>query len=340
MQIDNDTLYWLAGLLDGEASFQALPSPHRSITPRISIHMRDLDVIERVGDLWNTKPITVPAKKSHWSTTYFVSIAGLRGALMMQQLYPLMGLRRKGQIEKVFAKYIPPDPAVNNFTKLTPQQVQIIKQRIANGETAKEIAPDFGVTHYNIWAIREGKTWAHVSVDGIDPAHPTQPTLELDHTAEVDYQSIHWLAGLLEGEGSFLKGAPSAPNTPSIAVSMTDEDVIERVARYFGVKYHAVGKRQEHHKTPYTVHLKGAKAHDLMRQLYPLMGLRRREQIDRALENYVYNPLKIIDEDTVREIKRRIVSGDSLIDISRTMKVSYTIVKNIKRGRSWKHVTL
>ena len=33
---------------------------------------------------------------------------------------------------------------------------------------------------------------------------------------------LHWLAGLLEGEGTFMTGPPSSPGLPVIAVNMTD----------------------------------------------------------------------------------------------------------------------
>ena len=40
---------------------------------------------------------------------------------------------------------------------------------------------------------------------------------------------LHWLAGLLEGEGSFMTGPPSSPGLPVIAVNMTDQDVMARI---------------------------------------------------------------------------------------------------------------
>lgn len=46
----------------------------------------------------------------------------------------------------------------------------------------------------------------------------------------------YWLAGLLEGEGSFLKGPPSAPRYPVLSLQMTDEDVVARVAAMLGRK--------------------------------------------------------------------------------------------------------
>ncbi len=44
-----------------------------------------------------------------------------------------------------------------------------------------------------------------------------------------------WLAGLLEGEGSFLAGPPSARNVPRVALEMTDRDVVARAARLLAV---------------------------------------------------------------------------------------------------------
>ncbi len=53
----------------------------------------------------------------------------------------------------------------------------------------------------------------------------------------MDERILHWLAGLLEGEGSFLKPPPSAPNTPRITLQMTDEDVVQRVQEIFDLTY-------------------------------------------------------------------------------------------------------
>lgn len=50
--------------------------------------------------------------------------------------------------------------------------------------------------------------------------------------------SVRWLAGLLEGEGSFYTCAPKVKGKyypyPTIRVRMTDREPIERVSRFFG----------------------------------------------------------------------------------------------------------
>jgi DNA-binding CsgD family transcriptional regulator len=153
-------------------------------------------------------------------------------------------------------------------------------------------------------------------------------------------KTTHWLAGLLEGEGSFKAPAPSAPNLISISLMMTDEDTIARVAHSFGVKYHQVKTRQPHHKTPYSVHLRGTNAYYLMRALYPLMSLRRQLQIDKALQHHQHNPHKYLTDDQAREVKQRIAAGQTNIQIATEMQIDYEIIRGIKRGRSYKYVMI
>jgi hypothetical protein len=50
-------------------------------------------------------------------------------------------------------------------------------------------------------------------------------TIELD---PIDDADLHWLAGLLEGEGTFIAGPPSAPRSPAVQVAMVDRDIVER----------------------------------------------------------------------------------------------------------------
>lgn len=97
---------------------------------------------------------------------------------------------------------------------------------------------------------------------------------------------LYWLAGLLEGEGSFMAGAPSTPNAPRISVAMTDRDIIDRVAALFGMTVTIRQPQKDHHKPSYVTCLRGKKAIDLMTELRPFMGKRRQEQIDRAIASW------------------------------------------------------
>lgn len=85
--------------------------------------------------------------------------------------------------------------------------------------------------------------------------------------------SLHWLAGLLEAEGSFMSGPPSSPNLPLVTCSMTDRDVVERVAGMFGTAVCKINKGR--HLTEYRAVAKGSRAVALMADLHDAMGVRQ-----------------------------------------------------------------
>lgn len=327
MNLDNPTLYWIAGLLEGEGYFGFGPHKNVSPSPSVSVAMTDLDVIERVCAVWNVKYVLVKPTKAHWNTTYLTRLRGLRAYEFIQLIRPLMGQRRTAKIDHISLTY---QNRPKKRFKLTEEQVKAIKERIAAGETAKSIAQDFPVSHYAIWDIRSGKTWNDLDEPNSD---------ETRKTIEVDYQSIHWLAGLLEGEGSFLAPVPSSPNSPSITLQMTDEDVVARVAAVFCVKYHRVSARREGAKPPYMVVLKGKRAVYLMRSLYPLMGKRRQNQIDKALQNYIADNLqRYLTPEQAKGIKRMLVAGHPMNFIAAEFDTTYDIVRDIKRGRTYRDI--
>lgn len=109
---------------------------------------------------------------------------------------------------------------------------------------------------------------------------------------------LHWLAGLLEGEGTFdLVSEPKTHGTNPkkrgrIQFASSDEDVVERVAELFGVAYHPKGGKLAYpgsytgRKQMWTAHVRGDRAVALMQELYLLMGDRRRQQINHVLEGH------------------------------------------------------
>ncbi len=83
-----------------------------------------------------------------------------------------------------------------------------------------------------------------------------------------------WLAGLLEGEGCF-----HFNKTPKITVSMTDEDVIARIAAFFATPYHSRRPKDENCKMVFITEVHSVKAIALMNAILPFMGLRRAAKI-------------------------------------------------------------
>ena len=150
---------------------------------------------------------------------------------------------------------------------------------------------------------------------------------------------LYWLAGLLEGEGSFYPGPPSSPNLPILSVSMTDEDVIAKVASLLGVTYNLQKSRHEKWKESYCAKVKGRTAVELMKKLKPLMGERRQSQIDKALISYDGKYSKL-NEERVLQIKRDLSSGLTQKAVGLKHGVSRETVNKIKNEKIWKEVTV
>jgi hypothetical protein len=89
--------------------------------------------------------------------------------------------------------------------------------------------------------------------------------------------ALAWLAGLVEGEGTFTNSTSSSV----LRVVMTDLDVLERIERITGVGYiRSIASRQPHHKQAYGWQVKRREhLEPLAKLLWPLMGERRREQM-------------------------------------------------------------
>jgi hypothetical protein len=101
---------------------------------------------------------------------------------------------------------------------------------------------------------------------------------------------IHWLAGLLEGEGSFTRGRQGNGNRryyPMINLKMTDEDIIRRVAEIWGgravFKYHPKDKNKQ---VTYQTQITGKRALGWMMLLWTLLGQRRRERISGLIREF------------------------------------------------------
>ncbi|WBB67738.1 LAGLIDADG family homing endonuclease [Micromonospora sp. WMMD812] len=103
---------------------------------------------------------------------------------------------------------------------------------------------------------------------------------------------LAWLAGLLEGEGTFCthytktRGRQEPQTRVRIAVQMTDEDVVRKVQSIVGLGNVLKRKAQkDHHKDSFTW---SVQAMDVVvalgTLLMPHMGERRRQQIETLLE--------------------------------------------------------
>lgn len=99
---------------------------------------------------------------------------------------------------------------------------------------------------------------------------------------------IAWLAGIIEGEGSFA----IAKGSPLISVQMTDLDVIHRIAELFGTQTQSFSrprgrtKSGGEYKPVYTIRVHGVRAIQWMMTLYSLMGERRQAKIRAIVKSW------------------------------------------------------
>jgi hypothetical protein len=98
-----------------------------------------------------------------------------------------------------------------------------------------------------------------------------------------------WLAGLLEGEGSFMMTSQRHRGRvyryPKIVVNMTDQDVIARAAAMFGTSIYALPPRVGY-KQQWRATANGSYAAAWMCDLYPWLGLRRRARVAAIFSEY------------------------------------------------------
>lgn len=92
-----DTI-WLAGLLEGEGSFDA----HRGKYPRIRLGMTDRDVVGRAASLMDAT-IRLSLRSAPAKPTFHTEVSGARAAQIMREILPHMGARRSGKIAEVLA---------------------------------------------------------------------------------------------------------------------------------------------------------------------------------------------------------------------------------------------
>lgn len=115
---------------------------------------------------------------------------------------------------------------------------------------------------------------------------------------------------------------------PKVQISMTDKDIIQRVADILGVK--SFWTRQPARpgwKVSYQLTVNGQRAVDLMMRIRPMMGERRREQIDAAVSGWA--PRKIKNAPRDKEILSRRQAGESYSAIGRAMELSPQLVRGV-----------
>ena len=124
---------------------------------------------------------------------------------------------------------------------------------------------------------------------------------------------IHWIAGLLEGEGNFTYGTGA-----QLRIWMTDEDTISKARSIMDPNTKIlIDDRKGNRQTVYGFFVYGNLAIQWMMTIYSLVGRRRKEKIREILLKWK-NEKRIISSD---ETVKRIEQGVKLIAMSRNISI-------------------
>lgn len=96
---DRADVIWLAGLCEGEATFDL----HRGKYPRVRVGMTDRDVIGRAATLMGSR-VTLRFHKAPNQATWHAEVSGVKAVAVMEALLPHMGSRRSGTIATILGQ--------------------------------------------------------------------------------------------------------------------------------------------------------------------------------------------------------------------------------------------
>jgi hypothetical protein len=145
--MNKENIYWLAGILEGEAWFGW------KRTPALTLQMTDEDIVQRVSNLFERPYYKVRSDKRNikGKTLYSVGIYSNDAIAIMKIVYPIMGARRQLQIEGVINNW---KSQKQHLTRLSNEEISEIRSFYATGKiTQKELATKYGVIPQTILRI-------------------------------------------------------------------------------------------------------------------------------------------------------------------------------------------
>jgi hypothetical protein len=269
-------LAWLAGLLEAEGTFLR-PTPSTPNCPVVACRMTDRDVVERVAACFGTKVHSID--RGRYRTEYASVIKGGRAVKLMADLKPLMGDRRRRAIERAMLAYVSP------HHKLSFELAEEIRRHFDGGESIAALARTYGVRPQTVRPLLRGELYSSAPSlpwRGVPPELPL-----LSPPPELTQVEFHWLAGWLEGEGSFMAPTPSDPQRVRISAQAKDHDVVSEASRLCRVtpSYDYSKRARSRGWSPtWRLLMRGRRAALFMERLSPILGARRKRQIASALD--------------------------------------------------------
>jgi hypothetical protein len=320
-------LSYLAGLLEGEGSFQK-PCPSKR-GPAVALEMTDRDVVQLAADLLEVQVFPNRARQVGYKDSFVCRLRGGSAADLMQTLSTRLGERRNEQISRALANWQP----TRQRRWLATEIAEMVRLRAA-GQTPSLIAAHYGVQSKRVSDLLSGIAHGNQGQNVTSLAAAAVKADRRINLVASDDEDRAWLAGLLEGEAHFGCGQR---HTVRVALSMTDQDVVERAAAMVGAKVFLIPPRQVNWMPAWIFALYGQRALDIAVDLEPLLGQRRHEQIDQMRQ--YYRPPKRFVAPPSRvarniEIARRHSEGESgpalAVEFSMTHQNVYYITKRYR----------
>ncbi len=100
-------------------------------------------------------------------------------------------------------------------------------------------------------------------------------------------EKLIFLAGVFEGEGSFGLWGKQIKNNKylSLKINMTDKDILERFLDFFKVGAIYADKLQINRKPMWRWQITGTKAMEVLLQMAPYFGIRRKEKFEQCYQS-------------------------------------------------------
>jgi hypothetical protein len=250
--------------------------------------MTDRDVMDRVGVLLDRAVVPMDPREKHYKVPFVVSLKGVDAVRLMVSARSSLGTARRAQIEEALR-----DWGIGR-TRWSYAGLTCAVDGCVQPATTKGLCD----SHFNRWykAMRRGASSPFTPrpltrEDVLREPSGHRPTPECE---------VAWLAGLLEGEGTFSRNRTESNSYPVLSVHMCSRDVVERA----GVILGALSVQQRKPSDPswnltYRAAIGGLEAALWMQRLRPMMGERRRAAIDVALDDYYPERLSVAPEHCV-----------------------------------------
>lgn len=146
-----DMIGYVAGILDGEGSFMTATGGY---TPRVQLHMTDLDVLETVQKVTGCGTIhQITKRQEHWKQSWAWRCSGKEAISVMNAVLPYMSRRRSQKINEVIKIW---NDRCSDVSE-TRNTVKIAAQEYQDGRGSfRDLGQKYGISRTAIWREVKG----------------------------------------------------------------------------------------------------------------------------------------------------------------------------------------